>query len=305
MVFIFLSVTTLFSCKKIVQSTTSPIIQAHKIADVQGDTHTEVNHIHDQGYPSIEIDVSITSDQILVIHHDYWINNKYCTTLNKRSSSKKQLLKNITFQDLQNQIQCIDPISNQRKVISSVEELLSSPFLHPETFINLDIKYHPQFTRSHIEFSDAIIKITHKFQDRHMIITTSHPNLVERIKDQSNIPVFLEYPFFASSSHRIQNIFVALYAWLNHSLGRKRFSDVIKKTRADGISLPFQIIGLKDVLLLNKKGIAVQLWTVNRPNDLARLCTWPIDFLISDTPQVAPCFTRLTNTSFHTQEHHK
>ena len=85
-------------------------------------------------------------------------------------------------------------------------------------------------------------------------------------------------------------MFIALKTRTKHVLKITRFADIVEKSQADGISLPFQITRRNDVIRLQKRRIKVQIWTANTANDLKKLCLWPINIIISDNPELAPCF---------------
>ena len=87
---------------------------------------------------------------------------------------------------------------------------------------------------------------------------------------------------------------LALYAKIKNTLGIIRFVDLVFQSHADGISLPFQIVSLRDVHHLNKNKMMIQLFTVKNNKDAQKFCSWPIDILISDIPESAPCFHPLS-----------
>ena len=48
-----------------------------------------------------------------------------------------------------------------------------------------------------------------------------------------------------------------------------------------------RVVSPRFVELAHKAGIAVQVWTVDEPEDIRRLLEWGVDGIISDRPDVA------------------
>ena len=90
---------------------------------------------------------------------------------------------------------------------------------------------------------------------------------------------------------------IALYAKLKKTLGIVRFVDLVFQSHADGISLPFQIVSLRDVHHLKKKDMTILLFTAQTDKHAQKFCSWPIDILISDIPEAAPCFRPIIKTA--------
>lgn len=256
-----------------------PIVQGHRINDVFQQPLQALEHAYQQKYPSIEVDVSLTSDQILIMHHDYWLNPDTCTYKNEN----RTLIKDHTWKQIQQEATCVH-------TILSMEELFASSMLPDHILINLDIKYHPTFTQPKEQFIVALIKLISQYPNRKIMITASNIHIVQALKSELSIPILLEYPFFSSSNQDHQNIMLALYAKIKNTLGITRFRDLVVQSHADGISLPFQIVSLRDVDILNKDKMMIQLFTMQNSKDSEKFCTWPIDILISDIPENAPCF---------------
>jgi glycerophosphoryl diester phosphodiesterase len=290
MLHLLLIVLTISGCKKQTNQHVLPIVQGHKISSAQKNTRASLEYAYKHRYPSIEIDVSLTSDLVLIYHHDYWLNNRLCSFIDGSPLSHKHLIKDFTFEELSRTFRCMGPYATEKNTILSIDELLSSSLLLSDVLINLDIKYDQRFTLSSEKFSKAITDLVQRYPNRKLMISTSNSSISKHLKKTINIPIFIEYPFFSSANHDIYNMFIALNTRVKHVLHFTRFADIVEKSQADGISLPFQIVRQNDIIHLQKRGIKTQIWTANTAKDLKKLCSWAIDVLISDSPELAPCF---------------
>ena len=277
---------TIGGCAKTTLESKRPIVQGHRISGVSQQPLQALKHAQKNGYPSIEIDVSLTSDMVLIIHHDYWLSKTSCTQKYEDDSSNQSFIKDHTWEQLNQKTTCPSRIL-------SVEEFLSSDMLSSKVLINLDIKYHPKFTHPKERFIQALLDLTSRHPDRNLMLTTSDRDIVQHLKKTIPVPVLLEYPFFSSTNRDHHNIMIALHAKIKVLFGVVQFVDLVKQSNADGISLPFQIVARRDVQRLNEQEMMIQLFTVNDRTDAQRLCSWPIDILISDSPESMTCFRPL------------
>ena len=278
-------------CTKKIPESNPPIVQGHRVSGVSQKPRKALKHAQEKGYPSIEIDVSLTSDLVLIVHHDYWLDKTNCAE--KTPVSHQTFIKNHTWKQLREKTTCL---SSGDTTILSVEEFLSSPLLSPQVLINLDVKYHPQFTRSKERFVQALVHLVSQYPNRKIMITASDLYLVQTLKKMLSVPVFIEYPFFSSTNRNHHDVMIALQAKIRMSLGITRIEELVEQSNADGISLPFQIVTLRDARRLNERGMMIQLFTVHKRKDAQRLCSWPIDILISDIPESVPCFHAISAT---------
>ena len=77
---------------------------------------------------------------------------------------------------------------------------------------------------------------------------------------------------------------VALYrCWCGLSPGRVPY----KAFQVPETSGGTRVVSPRFVELAHKSGIAVQVWTVDQPDDIRRLLDWGVDGIISDRPDVA------------------
>lgn len=90
-------------------------------------------------------------------------------------------------------------------------------------------------------------------------------------------------PDIATSGGRFE-VRMALYrSWLNLSPGRVRYQ-AFQVPETSGVH---RVVSPRFVKLAHKVGLAVQVWTVDEPDDMRRLLDWGVDGIISDRPDVA------------------
>jgi glycerophosphoryl diester phosphodiesterase len=90
-------------------------------------------------------------------------------------------------------------------------------------------------------------------------------------------------PEIATSGGRFE-VRVALYrSWLGFSPGRVAY----RAFQVPETSGSTRVVSPRFVRLAHKAGLAVQVWTVDEPQDIRRLLSWGVDGIISDRPDVA------------------
>ena len=90
-------------------------------------------------------------------------------------------------------------------------------------------------------------------------------------------------PEIATSAGRFE-VRVALYrSWLGLSPGRAVYQAFQVPERSGGT----RVVSPRFVELAHKSGLAVQVWTVDAPDDIRRLLDWGVDGIISDRPDIA------------------
>jgi len=77
---------------------------------------------------------------------------------------------------------------------------------------------------------------------------------------------------------------IALYlSWVNLSPGRPPYQ-AFQVPETSGNT---RVISPRFIRLAHKAGLAVQVWTVDEPDDMRRLLTWGVDGIITDRPDIA------------------
>jgi glycerophosphoryl diester phosphodiesterase len=90
-------------------------------------------------------------------------------------------------------------------------------------------------------------------------------------------------PDVATSGARFE-VRMALYrSWIHLSPGRVPY----RAFQVPETSGSTRVVSPRFVKLAHQAGIAVQVWTVDEPDDICRLLDWGVDGIISDRPDVA------------------
>ena len=90
-------------------------------------------------------------------------------------------------------------------------------------------------------------------------------------------------PEIATSGARFE-VRIALYkSWCGLSPGRVPY----RAFQVPETSGRTRVVSPRFVQLAHKAGVAVQVWTVDEPDDIRRLLDWGVDGIISDRPDVA------------------
>ena len=90
-------------------------------------------------------------------------------------------------------------------------------------------------------------------------------------------------PAIATSGARFE-VRLALYrSWCGLSPGRVPY----QAFQVPETSGAIRVVSPRFVQLAHKAGVAVQVWTVDEPEDIRRLLDWGVDGIISDRPDVA------------------
>jgi glycerophosphoryl diester phosphodiesterase len=90
-------------------------------------------------------------------------------------------------------------------------------------------------------------------------------------------------PEIATSACRLE-VRLALYrSWLHLSPGRVAYRALQVPETSDGT----RVVSPRFIELAHRRGLRVEVWTVDEPEDIRRLLDWGVDSIISDRPDVA------------------
>ena len=96
----------------------------------------------------------------------------------------------------------------------------------------------------------------------------------------------LSYPPFSASENFV---FTALKARWFTKLRLRNPLDKARAAKAGAVAGPKQVITWTAARQAREKGVAVVLFAPNTRKDMDRYCTWPVDMLITDYPDLGPC----------------
>ncbi len=280
---------------------TAPLVVAHRAAPSHWpeNSRSAVRESLERGYPAIEIDIVLTSDGVPVIAHDPWLEPDRCTLSDGKPFGERILVAEISSERLLD-YKCggiPDPEFPDAQVLAEpllqLDELIEAVRDYPETWIQLDVKYEPGLTPPPEVFAEEILgRWTTSGLENPWYVSANLPELLVAFRDWMDgdpITTILIYPRFPPDSDSTR---VALGTELLGSLGIRDALGTAKRAEADGIAWPFEIIDWHAARAARDSGLQVMVWTVNEEKDLDRFCRWPIDALITDFPERAPCLPR-------------
>ena len=233
------------------------------------------------GVDTLELDLAVTKDNVLVISHDPFINPTICLGPGgkKLGSKTKTLIRQLSFKQLQ-EFDCgslknprfpeQQPVAKEK--IPSLEQLfgLVKASKHPASKrvkFNIETKIVPAYedaTPEPEEFVQLVVALVKKYK------------LVSRVTLQS-----FDDRTLVVSKRLEPKIKTALLIAYNHV----DMVTLAKGIGADIISPNHEWILKTDVVALHKAGVQVIPWTVNDPQGWSRLIKMGVDGIITDHPQ--------------------
>lgn len=241
----------------------------------------------DQGVTTLEMDVVITADKKVIVSHEPWMSAAICTDSSGNPITPADEKKHNIYKMTYEQVQLFDcgSIGNkdfpEQIGMESTKPLLSDVIRYVEHYIkdytryqvdyNIEIKsdagtdnqYHPEPG----EYADLVYEIVDAYLPWRRVVIQSFDLRVLRYLHENHPAVRL--------SLLVENL---------------QSPDVnIKKLgfRPQVYSPGFKLLSQQRVIELHQKSIRVIPWTVNDPEDMARLVQWGVDGFITDYPNRA------------------
>ena len=239
----------------------------------------------DQGVTTLELDLAITADKMVVVSHEPWISSEIC--LSKEGEPLKEGKSLNIFKMTYDQVKSYDCGSKdhprfpgQEKVnvhkpllsdvIKSAERHIKS-YTRYEVDYNIEIKsqpagdnvYHP----SPEEFSDLVYELIGQYLPWERVVIQSFDFRVLKYWNK-------KYP-----SVRLAALVENMKS-IDTNLANLGFKPAI-------YSPYYKLLSQKKVANLQKRGIKVIPWTVNDTTQMKKLVDWKIDGIITDYPNLA------------------
>ena len=292
-------------CGFIASGDEKPLIVAHRM----GADHFPENSRRaiagsiERGWAGIEIDLVLTRDNVPMLWHDPWIDAKLCRRVGGEEISSEEdriLFKDLTLAEVQSLFECggkRDPDGKHPDVelvwgsIATFDELLVALREAPEMTVQLDVKYEPGFTDSAEVFAKEILgRWKAAALPNPMYASATHPELLRAFEEElPGIETTLIWPRFSNAIDGASDIGVAVGNELSVTVGVQDLGARIVDAHADGIAIAWQVSNRQTIQRLRDEGFRVQLWTVGTPSRLEAYCDWPVNALITDNPEDAPC----------------
>jgi len=247
-------------------------------------------------YDGIEIDIVLTKDGHLVLSHDPWIHKTLCQTASGGPIGDRILIRDLTLAELQSQFICggvpdkdFSQVTPKAEKIMTLDEVLDALKSAPEMVLYLDVKIDGEITASAEAYARAISKRLEaaRLPNRLYIEGPVAESLsAYRSAIRTKFVAVLSYPPFSTSENFV---FTALKARWFTKLRLRNPLDKARAARAGAVVGPKQAITWTAARQARDNGVAVVLFAPNTRKDMDRYCTWPVDMLITDYPDLGPC----------------
>lgn len=255
-----------------------------------------------EGYPAIEVDVVLTRDRIPILSHDPWIDEDLCTyALRDGETEARRLpegsrypIKDFTLAELQRDYRCgglgDEANPNAVKVADryfTFDELLLALKGHPDTVVQLDIKEHPDYTESPEVFAEEILgRWNAAALPNRFFVTSTRGELLKAFQARQDVETLLIWPTFTADDN---TTLTGLLNELKRTVGAQELIQLTRDAGADGIAVAYAVTDRAAMEAVRKAGFKTAVWTANTEAQLAAFCRWPLDYLITDYVERAPC----------------
>ncbi|MCB9641062.1 MAG: hypothetical protein H6728_17420 [Myxococcales bacterium] len=216
------------------------------------------------GANGVELDVMMTSDRHLVVFHDL--------KLQKRLPLKGAIRK-LTLQELRKidlsiyfQMRTKKPVPPpfQKTYAPLLEDVLQYYQKYPKAVLNIEMKNEDVLDKGHERETYKLIQ-RYSMEDR-VIVSSFNPFSMWRFRQIApQIPRGLIYDKTLA--------FYLRDLWL------------LSVARPDALHPNFRIVNEAYMKWARKQGFAVNVWTVNAPEDMRRMIRLGVDAIITDFPQ--------------------
>ena len=284
----------------------SPLIIAHRAGGGQWPQNSRtavMNSIARAGakdpakrYHGIEIDIVLTKDGHPVLSHDPWVHTTLCRTASGEPIGDRILIRDLTLAELQSQFICggvpdkdFSQVIPKAEKIMTLDEVLAALKSAPEMVLYLDIKVDSDITASAEAYARAISKRleTSRLPNRIYIEGPSAESLsAYRSAIGVKFVAVLSYPPFSAKENAALTAIKA--RWFT-KLRLRNPLDKALKAKAGAVAGPKQVITWAAAKESSDNGVEVVLFAINSRKDFERYCTWPVDGLITDYPDLGHC----------------
>ncbi|WOD42918.1 glycerophosphodiester phosphodiesterase family protein [Hwangdonia lutea] len=233
------------------------------------------------GVQTLELDVAISKDNIVVVSHEPYMNPVICLDANgseiPKSDEKKYNLYQMTFDSIK-QFDCGTKhhprFPNQQKIKTHKpalsEVIIASKKLNPNIKFNIEIKYQPDynavFTPNPKDFVRLVLDVINKndaFNETNL--QSFDLSILEEIKKQSPK---MEVALLVDENEDIWNKMNVMSYW------------------PEIISPYYKLLNAKTVRNLQAENFKVIPWTVNSKTDMRQMIDFKVDGIITDYPDI-------------------
>lgn len=248
------------------------------------------------GDAALEVDLVLTRDRVPVLSHDAYLSAELCTHTDGSAlpTDTKILIKDLTFAELEAGYRCggiEDPDTPGAEILAdSVMTftellLLAAPF--PDVTLQLDIKQDPFETLDAETYAEVILAHWNAAMlSNPMFVTATYPETLRAFEARQDVITLRIWPNFPADGN---TTLVGLGNELTRTLGLQEMVQLVREADADGLAVAYQVADRAALETVRQAGYKTALWTANSEASLALFCKWPIDYLITDYPERAPC----------------
>lgn len=229
------------------------------------------------GVQTIELDVAVSKDNIVVVSHEPFISRKTCLDVNgnkiPKEEDKKYNLYSMPFED----IKMFDSGSKKHKKFPFQKNIKTYKPALLEVIqtcdaLNNNIKYNIEF-KSRPEYDNKFVPEPKQFVD--LVLNT-----VKEVAHRINLQSF-DLRILEEVKSQSPDIDVAILINKNESIAQK-LSQLSCKPEI--ISPYFKLLSQEYVYKYQKEGFKVIPWTVNKKKHLKRMIDFRVDGIITDYP---------------------
>jgi glycerophosphoryl diester phosphodiesterase len=244
----------------------------------------------------MEMDIVLTKDGVPVLSHDPWVHPTLCTTASGEPIRDRILIRDKTLAQLHSQYLCggvrerdFPRVTPKAEPIMTLDEVLQALKKTPQMMLYLDVKIDGDLTADAADYAKAI---SERWQaaglpNRLYIEGPSAESLsAYRSAIKTNFVPVLSYPAFSVKENFTWTAIKA--RWLTKLRLRSPLA-VARKERAGAVAGPTQVITRHAAREARDNGVKVVVFTPNTREDLERYCSWPVDVLITDYPDLGHC----------------
>jgi len=263
-----------------------PTVIAHRAASGNWpeNSRTAVLGSIQRGYKGIEFDVTLTKDLVPVLAHDPWLSETLCTTADGAPLPGRVLIQDLTLAELREGYRCggvVNASAPEAQVLADTVMTLD------EVLDALALKCEPGLTPSAEDFAEQILG---RWQARDlpnpMYVDSGLPEVLEAFRARGPVTTTLSWPWFPAGSNGASII-------LGHEaltvLGLEDMVAAARRAGSNGVVIPYQLADRAMVERAHRHGLKVQLFSPNTQELLTYFCDWPVDVIITDFPEEAPC----------------
>lgn len=230
-------------------------------------------HALDVGVDTLELDLGVTKDNVLIVTHDQKINPDICKRKDKQKLDPELWVRNLTLNEIK-QLDCgsqVNPRFPKQKSLPGTEiPTLSEVFqlaYGKDVKFNIEMKSsaeHPNAQPAPKVFAELLLKEIEKHGHENRVTAQSfdHRTLKEMKKLNPNIQLAALFEEEPSD-------------WV----------EATKSAQADIVSPYFLHISKLDVEKIHAAGLKVIPWTANTKKEWAHLIQLGVDGIITDNPE--------------------